>query len=587
MLTLDLTSVLRHRAETEPDATAVTFVRDPDTAGAFDSLTRGELDRRARSAAVWLSDRTRPGDRVLLLHPPGVGFAVSFFACLYAGLVAVPCPQPGRYRHERRRLVGIAGDAGARVLFTDTAGLTEAQAWAREEGLHDLTCHSVGDDDADADTWGPRTEPGPDTLALLQYTSGSTGSPKGVMVRHGNLLRNAQSITRTTGTGRHHRMGGWIPLHHDMGLIGLLLTGVLRCGGYVQMDPASFLRRPHQWLRMLDVFDVHATASPNFGYELCLRRITDEQLEGIDLSRVRAAMNGSEPVRADTVARFCERFERFGFRADALVPTYGLAEATLLATATAGRPPFVTGFGTRALESHALRRTQAGETGRDLVGCGAVADLRAKIVEPDTKKVLPDGRIGEIWLSGPSVTAGYWDKPAATETVFGARTADGQGPFLRTGDLGGLLDGELFVTGRLKDLLVLHGRNLHPQDIESELRAHHRELAGLHGAVFTAAGETDSELPESLVLLHEVRAHWGAERLAEVAAAMKVTVARTFGVPVGAALLVRPGGILRTTSGKVRRSAMRELYLAGQLDPLLASEDPRLTAALTGARGAP
>jgi acyl-CoA synthetase (AMP-forming)/AMP-acid ligase II len=575
----DLVSVLREHVGNAPDRDAVIFVRDPQ-ARDHESLSFAELDARARGIAVWLAGRTEPGDRVLLLYSPGVEFTAAFFGCLYAGLIAVPGPLPGRYRHERRRLARIARDARATVVLSDRRGLPEVEKWAADEGLTHLVPVSTDETDSDPGAWRPRVPGDPDAIALLQYTSGSTGSPKGVMVRHRNLLDNVDAVVRSLGLRPHHRLGGWIPLYHDMGLIGLMLPGVLRCSGYVQMDPMTFLRRPHHWLQMMDAYDVNGTASPDFGYELCLRRVTDQQLAGLDLSRVYVAVDGSEPVRADTVTGFTARFAAAGFRPDAIVPMYGLAESTLLAAGISGRPPFVIGVDTAALEGNVLRRAAPGVPARDLVGCGPSVGLPVRIVDPDSGEVLPDGRVGEIWLSGPSVTAGYWANSEATRAAFGAATADGQGPFLRTGDLGGLLDGDLFVTGRRKDVLVLHGRNIHPQDIEAELRAQHEELGGLHGAAFTVDWDDRTGPRESVVVLHEIRGHWGAERMTELAAAMKLTVSREFGVPVAAVLLLRPGGIRRTTSGKVERSAMRSRYLERALEPLLTSEDPHLTAAL-------
>ncbi|WP_234336748.1 fatty acyl-AMP ligase [Streptomyces xylophagus] len=568
--------------ETESSTTsAVTFVPDPGRAQDSVSLTHAELDTRARRTAVWLAERTEPGDRVLLLYPPGVDFAAAFFGCLYAGLVAVPGPLPGRYRHERRRLAGIALDARARVLLTDRHGLKEVEKWAADEGLAGLVCHPTDTEDADPDAWRPRVRPGPDTVALLQYTSGSVGAPKGVMVRHGDLQANLDSGWHSLDVQPSHRFGGWIPLYHDMGLIGLMLPGILMGNGYVQMDPMTFLRRPHQWLQLLDTFDVNFTASPDFGYELCLRRVSDDQLADLDLSRVHVAVNSSEPIRSRTVTGFIERFGTAGFSSHALAALYGLAESTLVVTSSGvSQPPYVVPADVAALERSVLRRAAPGVPSRDLVGCGSSTGLRVRIVDPDSSEVLPVGRIGEIWVSGPSVTAGYWEQAEATKATFEAHTADGQGPFLRTGDLGGLLDGHLFVTGRRKDVLVLHGRNIHPQDVEDELRSHHEELRGLHGAVFTVGGNGDPGFPESVVVLHEIRGHWGPSRMGDIASAMKLTVAREIGVPVGGVLLLRPGAVHRTTSGKVKRSAMRARYLSGALEPLLASEDPHLTAAL-------
>lgn len=539
---------------------------------------RAELDLHSRRIASWLQERFSAGDRALLLHSPGIEFTTAFSACVYAGVIAVPAPLPGRYRHERRRLAAIARDAGVSVILTQRSDLPDVEKWVAEEGVVGVVCHPTDTGEGDPDAW---IAPGvaPEMPALLQYTSGSTGDPKGVVVTQGNLVANVERMVAAFGNDSGTTYGGWIPLYHDMGLIGLMLPGLLSGSGYVQMDPMSFLRRPYHWLRMLDACDVGFTAAPDFGYELCVRRVTDEQLATLDLSRVKAA-DGSEPVRADVVAAFTERFARAGLRPDALIPVYGLAEATLMASATTGRAPLRTTVDASALENLELRQADGTEPSRVLVGCGAPTGSDVQVVDPDTGDALPEGRIGEIWLSGPCVTAGYWENEAATDTTFRANTTDGRGPFLRTGDLGGLLDGDLYITGRRKDVLVLHGRNLHPADIEYELRSQHEELEGLHGAVFMVGDDDGVDTAPAIVVVHEIRAHWGAERLSRIAVDMKQTAAREFGVPVAAVALVRPGGVRRTTSGKVQRSAMRALYLAGELGTLYLGEDRLLTLAL-------
>ncbi|WP_371582077.1 fatty acyl-AMP ligase [Streptomyces sp. NBC_01314] len=573
----ELFTTLRKQAARKPQQPAVTFVSE------FGEIRctvrdRAELDLHSRRIASWLQERFSAGDRALLLHSPGIEFTTAFSACVYAGVIAVPAPLPGRYRHERRRLAAIARDAGVSVILTQRSDLPDVEKWVAEEGVVGVVCHPTDTGEGDPDAWAaPRVAP--ETPALLQYTSGSTGDPKGVIVTHGNLAANVERMVAAFGNDSDTTYGGWIPLYHDMGLIGLMLPGLLSGGGYVQMDPMSFLRRPYHWLRMLDACDVGFTAAPDFGYELCVRRVTDEQLATLDLSRVKAA-DGSEPVRADVVAAFTERFAAAGLRADALIPVYGLAEATLMASGTIGRPPLRTTVDASALENRVLRPVGGTEPSRVLVGCGAPTGSDVLIVDPDTGDALPDGRVGEIWLSGPCVTAGYWENEGATDTTFRAYTGDGHGPFLRTGDLGGLLDGDVYITGRRKDVLVLHGRNLHPADIEYELRSQHEELEGLHGAVFMVGDDDGVDTAPAIVAVHEIRAHWGAERLSLIGVDMKQTIAREFGVPVAAVALVRPGGVRRTTSGKVQRSAMRALYLAGELDTLHLGEDRLLTAAL-------
>ncbi|PIM66912.1 peptide synthetase [Streptomyces sp. JV178] len=583
----ELITSLRERAARDPHEPAVFFVSGSKEFHGS-SRTFSELELSARRTASWLQERYKPGDRALLVHSPGLEFVTAFFGCLYAGLIAVPAPVPARSGHQHRRLAAIARDAGVRVLLTQEEDRATMEKWAAEAGVDGLTVHTTdaGDGDGDPAAW---SEPpvSPDTVALLQYTSGSTGDPKGVMVSHGNLLTNGQRIFGSIGldtTRCSARTGGWIPLYHDMGLIGLMLPGILLGRGYAQLDPVSFLRNPYQWLRMMDSLDINLTASPDFGYDMCVRRVTDEQLATLDLSRIAAAVNGSEPVRAGTLDRFQERFGPAGFRPEAMLPMYGLAEATLMASGTGGRKPVTTAVGADGLERGLVAPATATEPSRTLTGCGADTGSRALIVDPETARVLPDGRIGEIWLSGPCVAGGYWGNEPATQATFRARTADGQGPFLRTGDLGGRLDGDLYITGRRKEVLVVHGRNVYPHDIEDELRLRHEELDDLLGAVFLVGGADGVRAEPAVVAVHETRPQPDTERLRSLAAAMKQTIAREFGVPVGAVVLVRPRSVRRTTSGKIQRSAMRDLYLTGQLEHFFLSEDPQLTSALADHR---
>lgn len=581
MAHVNLMTVLRERSERGPSDVALGYMSDSLR---YELRSYRVLDAQARGVAAWLRQRCALGDRVLLLYPAGPDFTAAFFGCAYAGVIAVPAPKPGRYQHERRRLAGIARDSGARVVLTDRASMPIVEKWVVDEGLVDVVCHATDnpDEPGDPDAWVPPPL-SQETPALLQYTSGSTGQPKGVVVSHGNLLANVDGLV-AVASGVKLRAGGWIPLYHDMGLVGLMLHGVLRGNGYVQMDPMTFLRRPHLWLRMLDEQDVEHTAAPNFAFELCTRRVTDEQLAELDLSRVRAVVNGSEPVHADTLTAFSSRFAAAGLRPDVMTPMYGLAENTLLVSGTLGRVPLLRRFDVEALEQQELRPAEPERPARVLVGCGTPAKAdELRVVDPVTHEVLPDGRVGEIWISGPSVASGYWEKEQASAETFQARTADGRGPFLRTGDLGALLDDDLFITGRRKDTLILHGRNLHPHDIEHELREQHEELQGMHGTVCTVTGPRGDEL---LVAVHEIRSHWGEQRLREIAAGMKQTLVREFGVPVGAVVLVRPGAVRRTTSGKIERAATRELYLTGELEALVRSEDPQLTKVLAGRRAA-
>ncbi|HET9381763.1 MAG TPA: fatty acyl-AMP ligase [Streptomyces sp.] len=569
--------LLRRHAAERPGRTALTFVHDPGAPDGARTLDYAALDTEARRVASWLQERCAPGDRVMLLHPPGLPFATAFLGCLYAGVVAVPSPMPGQFQHQQRRVTGIAADAGVRVALTDTGQLAEARAWAGTEGLGIDVTASDTDGFGDAGQWREPPATARD-LVLLQYTSGSTGDPKGVMVDHGNLLHNADSLRGALGLTEDTNFGGWIPLYHDMGLMGQLLPGLFLGSHCALMSPMAFLKRPHQWLALIDDYDLGYSAAPNFAYELCLRRVTDAQREKLDLSRWRFAANGSEPIQASTLRDFAARFAPAGFRAEALAPCYGMAEATVYVSGRAGRPPRVERVDPGALEKHVLEPATPAGPVRELVGCGDAPDFDVRIVDPADHRVLPDGSTGEIWLRGPSVATGYWGRPDATDATFRARTADGDGPYLRTGDLGALLDGELYVTGRSKDLLIVHGRNLYPHDIEHELRLTHAPLATLAGTAFTVP------VPhEEIVVLHEVRGRFTEEQYRELAVEMRATVSREFGVRPAGLVLLRPGAVRKTTSGKVQRSEMRGLFLQGALAPLYEDLDPAVRDAVAEA----
>ncbi|MFF4383663.1 fatty acyl-AMP ligase [Kitasatospora sp. NPDC001547] len=570
--------LLRRHAAERGDRTAVTYVADHESPDGARSLTYAELDAEARRVASWLQERCAPGDRAMLLHPAGLPFVTAFLGCLYAGVVAVPSPMPGQFQYQQRRVARIAGDADLAVALTDVGQLGEAQQWAGAGGLGLPVAASDAPDFGDAAAWRDHAAAAGD-LALLQYTSGSTGDPKGVMVDHANLLHNADSFGRALGFTERTNFGGWIPLYHDMGLMAQTLPGLFLGSQVVLMSPMAFLKRPHHWLRLIDRYDIGLSAAPNFAYELCTRRVTDQQIAELDLSRWRFAANGSEPNQASTLRDFAERFAPAGFRAEQFAPSYGMAEATVFISARSTRPPVFRAVDAQALEKHLVQDPEPGAPVRELVGCGDVPDLDVRIVD-ENGNVLPDGTTGEIWLRGPSVARGYWGRPDATEEAFHARTADGDGPYLRTGDLGALVDGEIFVTGRTKDLLIVHGRNLYPHDIEHELRLQHPELATLAGTAFTVPVPQ-----EEVVVVHEVRGRFTEEQLRELAAALRATVHREFGVHAAGVVLLRPGAVRKTTSGKVQRGEMRSLFLSGDLTPIHADLAPAVRAVLPGAAG--
>ncbi|MEU8389529.1 fatty acyl-AMP ligase [Micromonospora sp. NPDC048843] len=576
-MTVDLTSatsvteVIRWHVARHPERLAVAQVTDPDEPDGIRWWSYGRLDEQARRVAAWLQERGARGDRVLLFYPSGHDFVAAFLGCLYAGMVALPAPIPGAYRHEQRRARAIAVNSGASIVCTDSESRDAVAGWAADA----MTGVEVtATDTIDADPDRCRIHPADrDTLALLQYTSGSTADPKGVMIAHGNLLVNAEAVRTGLGLDAGTRFGGWIPNYHDMGLMGLITPPLLYGGSTALMRPATFLKRPHLWLRMVHQLDIQLSAAPSFAYDLCVRRVRDEHLNGVDLSGWRYAINGSEPVVASVLDAFRERFAGVGFRPETMLPCFGMAEATVFVSGTARRATRVDRVDADRLAAHRFE-IASGTRGRDLVSCGAVHDLDVRIVDPDSGTVLGANEVGEIWLRGGSVSHGYWQEPAATAATFGHRTAGGEEGFLRTGDLGVLHDGELYVTGRIKETMVIRGRNLYPQDIEHELRLQHRELDSAVGAVFTVPSGPAGD--EVLVVTHEVKGRLDPGALAELARNMRQTVAREFGIRAGGVALLRRGSVRRTTSGKIQRSAMRDLYLQRELGALHVDQDEHL-----------
>ncbi|BCJ69485.1 fatty acyl-AMP ligase [Polymorphospora rubra] len=565
----NLVTLLRQQASGRPDAPAVAFLTRPDDLhGGLTRWTYSDLDRQARTIAAWLQRQLPAGARVLLLYPSGVDFVAALLGCVYAGMVAVPSPEPGQQKHHRMRVRKIIDSAEVAGILTTSARLGDTRAWAAGAGLQTGVFVQATDLPlADPDQW-QQGAPDRSATALLQYTSGSTGEPKGVIVSHDNVLFNLGVATRDIGWPASARLGGWLPLYHDMALQGLIFAALLRGGSLTLMDPMAFIRRPMSWLRLMDLHDINVTFAPNFAYDLCVSRSTDEDIAQLDLSRLYLAGNSSEPVDAAVLTRFAERFAPAGFRLDSFAPVYGLAEITGYVCGRRGRAPVVRRADSAELAGGRLVAAVSDRPGRDVVSCGPPTEAcEVRVVDPSSREVLPEDSVGEIWLRGRSVAGGYWGLDN-DDQVFGATTADGESGFLRTGDLGVLHEGELHLHGRLKDVLVVRGRKVHPADIEQELRRQHPELGRL-GAVFAGAGDGDHHI----VVTHEVT-KVSTERLPVLAAEIRQTVAREFGVHAGTVLLLRPGAVSRTTSGKVRRSAMRELFRTGALSSVYRDPHP-------------
>lgn len=572
------TDAVLGRADQVPGQSAFVVLNEGDGQSADEVVSYAQLDGSARALAHWLQERGAQHNRVLIMQSSRKLFAVSFLACLYSGAVAVPVPMPtGRFHHDER-VAGILKDAAPRHVLTDIDGAPEASQLLARTGHGDVDCLAV---DAvlgagtDPGQWQP-PKLGPDSLAYLQYTSGSTREPRGVMISHGNLLANQRAIQQALRIRDGARFCGWLPFHHDMGLVGQLLLPLYVGGTAVLLSPSSFVRHPVSWLRAISQHRAEISGAPDFGFELCLERIAPQQTLELDLSDWETVVSAGEPVRPAILRAFAERFAPTGLRPEAMTPCYGLAESTLLTTgARSDGPPRMREADSQALEHHTLRQNGRHRPGHPLAGCGPAAGAELRIVDPETLESLPDGNVGEIWVRGESVAQGYWNRPGETAETFQATTAEGETGFLRTGDLGVLDDGELYVTGRIKDMIIVAGRNLYPQDVEHSVQ----RVSALFGSgtAFAVPGER-----ERIVIVQELRtrSRYDVDYPA-LTASVRSCLAEEFEVQAGGVLLVRPGTVRRTTSGKVERATMRQLFLDGRLQPLHEEIEPELDVLVT------
>ncbi len=560
-----LVELLRHRALEQPERRRYTFLSDGEAEEVH--LTDAELDRKARAIGALLQRLGISGGRALLLFPPGLDYIAAFFGCLYADVVAVPAypPDPTRLARTLPRLEAIVADAQPSVALTTTSVLSMKDlAFADAQGLKALRWLATDEVENGAeDKWQPPAVAA-ESLAFLQYTSGSTSVPKGVMLTHGNLLSNLSVLHESIGGTTANVGVSWLPPYHDMGLIGCILATPYIDATLIMMSPIAFLQRPLRWLQAISRYRGTVTAAPNFAYDLCLRKITAEERATLDLTTLRVAGCAAEPVRRETLDRFAEVFEPCGFRPEAFSPAYGLSEATLMVSnGPEGSPLRFKSARRNALERGHVVEAGAEDMGvRTLVGCGQVLQAVA-IVDPETLTRCVPGQVGEIWvLENPSVAHGYWARPEETKETFGAHLADtGEGPFMRTGDLGFLDDGELFVTGRLKDLMILAGDNHYPEDIEPTVEQSHRALRPGCGAAFSV----DLGGEEQLVVTQEVDTRQSLDT-DEAIRAIRQAVPRVHELPVHAVVLIEHGSIPKTSSGKIQRHACKADFLARTLD---------------------
>jgi acyl-CoA synthetase (AMP-forming)/AMP-acid ligase II len=580
-----LVEILRWRALRQPDQRTYTYLFDGEAEG--DHLTYAALDSQARSIGALLQGYLAEGERALLLYPAGLEFIAAFFGCLYAGVIAVPLPPPNLAQPRRTlpRLRAITSDAQPSVVLTTSAILAGSEGLFMQAPelrkmrwlVTDTVAASLAQEWRDPAVTS-------NTLALLQYTSGSTAEPKGVMISHGNLLHNSAYINRLLSLIPDSVTVTWLPAFHDMGLTNGIIQPVYKGRPCYLIPAVSFIMRPIRWLRAISRYQATISGGPNFAYELCTRRITPEERETLDLGSWDVAYNGAEPVRADTMQRFAATFAACGFRPGAFHPCYGLAETTLLVSGGSLRDEMV-----RTIQAAALEQNRVVEAGaeqrhvRTLVGSGhALNDTRIVIVHPESLTACAPDQVGEIWVSGPSVTRGYWNRPEDTERACRATLKDtGEGPFLRTGDLGFMQDGELFVTGRLKDLIIISGRNLYPQDIELTVEQSHPAIRPGCCAAFSV----DDGGEERLVIAAEIEPQYrpaarnppdGAASarangrspldVEAVVRAIRRAVAEEHDARVHTVVLLRAGHMPKTTSGKVQRHACQTGFLKGTLE---------------------
>ncbi|NEQ52085.1 MAG: fatty acyl-AMP ligase [Leptolyngbya sp. SIO3F4] len=577
-----LVELLRYRAQRQANDLAYCFLEDGKREGL--SYTYAELDRQARAIAVQLQQAR--GERALLLYPQGAEVVAAFCGCMYSGVIAIPVPPPdaGRMKRTLPRLREIVKDATASLVLS-TGRIIEL---IRDSGLEFPEFDSMRwidttqVDESLADQWqDPQIDK--DVLAYLQYTSGSTSTPKGVMLSHYNLIHHSAYLQRACSYSAEGATVTWMPYFHDYGLVEGLIQPMYSGTPCYIMAPLAFVKRPLRWLQAIGKYGATHSQAPNFAYDLCVRRIRASQKEGLDLSGWKSAGNAAEPINPRVMREFYEAFKDCGFAWETFSPAYGLAEATLLASSTpVGVAPMIMPLDAVSLEQGQVKLADVDSgTVRETVGCGElVCETRVVIVNPDTSEQCGPDAIGEVWIADPGVAHGYWQREEATRETFAAYVKGGDGPFLRTGDLGFLRDGQLYITGRIKDLIIIRGTNHYPQDIEWTVQNVSPMLRPDYGACFSIIDEGE----EQLVVVQEVERSQQKELdVAEMMAEIRQAISEAHELQVYAIALVKSGNVLKTSSGKIQRRACRNRFVAGELDVIADwSENPSLTTKVRG-----
>lgn len=540
-----------------------------------DSITYLEMITRAKSIAALLQQKGEKGDRVLLLFPTGIGFITTFFACLFAGMIAIPAYPPKRNKANERFRAIVTNSTPSFIVSTSEIS-AEMEKHKLLEGLPPIS-HRVIYGEISGEHAGKWVHPGirPDDIALIQYTSGSTGTPNGVMVSHGNIIHNSEFIKQSFGFDEHSVGVNWLPNFHDMGLIGCLIQAAYLGGTNIIIPPLSFLKSPANWFRAITRYGATTGGGPNFAFDYSNEKVDDEVISELDLSGLRTLYCGAEPIRDHTLKQFAEKFGAAGFRASQLFPVYGMAESVLIVSGGDFRAdPVFFDADAKMLEQNKVRPASGDDESRTLTGCGYPwLGMRVAIINPETLQASLSDEVGEIWVEGASVAKGYWNDPERTEDTFKAYLAGSDdGPWLRTGDLGFIRDGQLYVTGRLKDLIIIRGLNYFPNDIENTIENCHEAIRPNASAAFS--DDIDGE--ERLIVVAEVeRAYVRDLPKDEVLEALRREVFAAFGIQPYAISLIRTGSIIKTSSGKIKRYAVRSAWKANDLNIVAAWTAPK------------
>jgi acyl-CoA synthetase (AMP-forming)/AMP-acid ligase II/acyl carrier protein len=569
--------ILESRASLHPHRIACRFLIDGEVGGAVEEWTYADLFHRSSAIAAHLSQLKLRGERALMLYPPGLEFVSAFFGCLMSKVIAVPTfpPNLGRLHRTLPRLLSVAGDCQPAAVLTTASSMPMKQKLQTDaRSLAEVRWIAT---DLVPPTDPPRATIAPEDLSYLQYTSGSTSSPKGVMLTHDNIIATLED----NNVGAHHteraRWVSWVPNFHDLGLVYGVLQPLYVGAEVTFLSPGAFLEKPLRWLSAIHHFRGTHSSGPNFAYELCVRRISEAMKVGLDLSSLRLTVISAEPIRPSTLRRFTEAFARCGFRNETFAPCFGMAEATLKITSATGRVPRVHAVDARAIEHNRVEPARDPASTMLLVGCGSPGPrTELAIVDPLSLERVPPGDVGEIWVRSPNVARGYWNRPTETKEVFGATIAgEGGGPYLRTGDLGFMRDGELVVSGRLKDLIIVRGRNHYPQDIERVVEEADPSMRPGSSAAFAV----DVENEERVVVIAEFDPLRGGGRDPRVVLRrVRDAVAAQLSLPFHRIILLEAGTIPKTPSGKAQRHACKRAFERGELCALASWSAPNLDA---------